>query len=215
MEKFLSYFKDYDTILWDWNGTLLNDAHIAHEIVIQQRKEHKLPFWSHSEIRDNFCFPVKKFYEKMGFDKSEESFKELNTQFVEIYESKLLEIDLFPHTKKILESLSHKKHYVVSAAEERHLRDLISSHGIDHHFEEIYGLKAHGGCKKSRCAELILNHQIKPEKTLLVGDTTHDAEVGKSCGLNVLLIADGFQGHSQLKEHGFPVLKSRFSFLPS
>ena len=55
-------------IIWDWNGTLLNDMELCvHTIneMLQKRNLHEL---SVDEYKEVFSFPVKDYYQKIGFD---------------------------------------------------------------------------------------------------------------------------------------------------
>jgi len=63
-----------ETIIWDWNGTLLNDVDICVEsinILLSERGHKPL---SKSLYREIFTFPVKAYYELAGFDFTNESF---------------------------------------------------------------------------------------------------------------------------------------------
>ena len=46
--------------------------------------------------------------------------------------------------------------------------------------------------------------------TVLIGDTDHDLEVGRSMGVEVLLIADGHQSYNRLIKCHDNVMKSRY-----
>ena len=64
--------KNFTTILWDWNGTLLNDTDFCISIVnglLRARDKEALTKARYLEI---FNFPVKDYYKKAGFDFSKE-----------------------------------------------------------------------------------------------------------------------------------------------
>ena len=50
--------------------------------------------------------------------------------------------------------------------------------------------------------------EIDPAKTLLIGDTAHDAEVAERLGTDCLLIAAGHHSYDRLVRLGHPVLAS-------
>jgi hypothetical protein len=59
---------NYKNIIWDWNGTLLNDITICIKSMNILLKERTLPLISEDKYRDIFTFPVRNYYEQLGFD---------------------------------------------------------------------------------------------------------------------------------------------------
>ena len=60
-------------IIWDWNGTLINDAWLFVEIMNEELKDRKLPLITVKDYRKHFTFPVKKYYENLGFNFEKEN----------------------------------------------------------------------------------------------------------------------------------------------
>ena len=58
----------YKHILWDWNGTLLDDRWLCVESINKILKKRKMPPILEKTYRKTFCFPVMKYYESLGFD---------------------------------------------------------------------------------------------------------------------------------------------------
>src|SRR4051812_43406241 len=54
----LNEISRFETILWDWNGTLLNDAHIAAEAESELFRRHGMKVQSREERMQNFVMPV-------------------------------------------------------------------------------------------------------------------------------------------------------------
>ena len=55
-------------IIFDWNGTLIDDTQLSLEIENDLFLERGLRRIDLKEYRDCFCFPVIHYYEKIGFD---------------------------------------------------------------------------------------------------------------------------------------------------
>jgi phosphoglycolate phosphatase len=68
----------YKNIIWDWNGTLIDDLDIAVKSICTLLVEHELPEISVEKYRNVFGFPVRKYYEDIGFDLSKHSFDQLS-----------------------------------------------------------------------------------------------------------------------------------------
>ena len=62
-------------IIWDWNGTLIDDAWLFVEIMNEELKERMLPQINIQDYRQHFTFPVKKYYERLGFDFQKENLR--------------------------------------------------------------------------------------------------------------------------------------------
>ncbi|MCB0413541.1 MAG: hypothetical protein KDD50_04370, partial [Bdellovibrionales bacterium] len=74
---------DKKHILWDWNGTLLNDVDHAVNVMNSILCEHRLAPIDKKMYRQIFDFPVIKYYQKLGFDFNKESFESLCHKFVD------------------------------------------------------------------------------------------------------------------------------------
>ena len=59
----------FETILWDLNGTLLNDLHVAVSIINRMLKQRDLKQLSIEQYLEVFTFPVSDYYEQIGFDR--------------------------------------------------------------------------------------------------------------------------------------------------
>jgi phosphoglycolate phosphatase len=64
----------FSSIIWDWNGTLLNDIDFCVKTINNLLIKRGLPKLSNGNYREVFSFPVKDYYRKIGFDFSKEDF---------------------------------------------------------------------------------------------------------------------------------------------
>lgn len=60
--------KGKDHIIWDWNGTILNDVDHAVAMMNTLLVEHNLPLIDREYYREIFDFPVLHYYQKLGFN---------------------------------------------------------------------------------------------------------------------------------------------------
>jgi phosphoglycolate phosphatase len=89
----------------------------------------------------------------------------------------------------------------------------VEERGISHFFRKIYGINdnlAHG--KSGIIKKLFDDENIDPAKTLLIGDTLHDAEVAAESNIPGVLIARGHQSRTRLETTGNPVFDSLTDF---
>ena len=54
-------------VVWDWNGTIVDDAFVFVNIMNSYLKKNKLKPISINDYKNNFCFPVINYYKKLGF----------------------------------------------------------------------------------------------------------------------------------------------------
>jgi len=72
-------------IIWDWNGTLLNDCWLCVKAINKALAKRNLDLITEEKYKDIFCFPVSEYYKRLGFDFSKEPFKEAGDEFVLYY----------------------------------------------------------------------------------------------------------------------------------
>ena len=69
-------------VIWDWNGTLLDDAWLCREIMNGQLKRRGHATISRERYEEVFDFPVEGYYRKVGFRWDQETFTEAGTEFI-------------------------------------------------------------------------------------------------------------------------------------
>ena len=115
-------------VIWDWNGTLINDAWLFVELMNEELYSRNLPQINVDEYRQYFTFPVKKYYEALGFDFEKEDFKEVGYNFIQKFKQRKFEANLFEDSIDILEYFKNLniKQSIVSAQEHKLLNQTIT-----------------------------------------------------------------------------------------
>ena len=116
-------------IIFDWNGTLVDDASIFVDILNQLLVSRSLNTITLSEYKNVFCFPIKSFYKKLGIDISEKSFTQLEKEFVNEYNQRMFKPKLFNNVLTVLNSLKKEgfELSILSASNQKVLSKLILS----------------------------------------------------------------------------------------
>jgi phosphoglycolate phosphatase len=213
VNKLLPIISNYRQVIWDWNGTLIDDLDKIIDSIGHLLKQHDLPLPSREKFRSIFNIPVEPVYQQLGFDLNKHSFATLADDFIEQYDRRSLEADLFSGTVEMLAEIKRQgiTQSILSAGEHGRVNRLVSRHQIDHFFDKIWGIEDILAMSKlERAYEFIAQSKIPPQQTLFIGDTIHDLEVGREIGTEVLLVADGYQNFERLKEHHTLVLPSRY-----
>ncbi len=203
--------KTYAHIIWDWNGTLLNDLNLCLEIINNLLIKNRLPSVSLANYLEIFGFPVRDYYQNIGFDFDKESFEDISTEFITAYEKGRPTCLLMPGTRETLEHLSSTGYTqsILSASKQTYLNDAVLDYRIKEYFISINGLDNHHAAGKFDLAKEFMKAQdLIPNSVLLVGDTLHDAEIAASLEVDCWLIPNGHQSRQRLESAGVPILDS-------
>ncbi|MFP4259467.1 MAG: HAD family hydrolase [Opitutales bacterium] len=202
----------YRHIIWDWNGTLLNDTWLCVEVLngLLSRRG-RLPI-SAEDYRANFGFPVIHFYAYLGFETDVEAFEQVSREFIGSYEARWLqECALHPEAADVLGGMAAGglTHSVLSAAKQEALEVGIGHFGIRDYFHGLCGtdnIYARGKIEQGR--RWIEGLDWDPREVVLVGDTLHDYEVAEAMGTDCILMTHGHHSPERLVATGKPVAHS-------
>lgn len=201
----------YKHIIWDWNGTLLDDVELCVNIINSLLVKRKLSAVTLEYYREIFSFPIIQYYEKLGFDFTQESFESIGTEFITEYERKRNQCSLMPDAPKTLQHIFQLglTQSILSASKQDYLLDAVGGYGLNDTFLEINGLDNHYASSKVDIGkDFVARHKLDPATILLIGDTTHDADVAASIGADCCLIPHGHQSRKRLASYGVPVVDS-------
>ncbi|MEI6749987.1 MAG: HAD family hydrolase [Bacteroidota bacterium] len=200
-----------NTIIWDWNGTLLDDVGICLQSINSMLKERKIDELSRHKYKRVFTFPVIDYYRKVGFDFNQENWEKVAMEFMDRYFAKLPCCPLFKDAEETLSYFSNQgyRQVILSAMEHNALTTSVNARGIGKYFDKIVGIDNHYAAGKSGNGHTLINeHSMSASKTWFIGDTLHDADIARELGCQCLLIANGHQSGQRLVQAGVPVLQS-------
>ena len=200
----------YKHIIWDYNGTLLNDINLCVDVINDMLSSRKLPIMTVDKYRELFDFPVKDYYVKIGFDFEKESFEIVGTEFIVEYDKRQKSSELHTGVKELLAEIKKQgiKQSILSARKEEQLLEELNDFGIINCFQEVVGLNDHyAGGKTESGIKLISRLGISKDKILMIGDTKHDAEVAKEAGIDCILLSHGHHTKDKLETCGVEVFK--------
>jgi phosphoglycolate phosphatase len=202
---------NYTDVVWDWNGTLLDDAWLCRDIMNEQLVTRKLPPLSMERYGAIFGFPVKAYYEKAGFDFSSEPFEIPAREFIAVYEARRHEAELCDGAVDTLKQLREAgvRQHLLSAYSHDSLSTIVAAHGLTSFFTTLAGIPdVFAASKLERGLELAAAITGPEHRALLVGDTDHDCEVAAEMGIDCVLVPAGHQSLERLQACGVPVLQS-------
>ncbi|MDR1821574.1 MAG: HAD family hydrolase [Oscillospiraceae bacterium] len=200
----------YKHVIWDWNGTIIDDVDWCVRCMNTMLARRGLPQLSGTEqYRSVFCFPVIEYYKKVGFDFEKEPFEALAEEYISLYQSEDSDIRLYPGVETVLQTLAEHgaRQTVLSASEQQNLFSQLRRFSIEPYFEAVLGISdIYAGSKVERAKEYLSGAETS--RVLVIGDTSHDAEVARELGADCVLVACGHEGRASLLQNGVPVLAS-------
>jgi phosphoglycolate phosphatase len=198
-------------VIWDWNGTLVDDVSLCVQILNQELKAHQIEEISINEYRQKFFFPVACYYKKLGLPFSGFKYEALAKRYISEYRKRFKECQLHDGAFKTLEWLNSQKisQSILSAGKQSDLESFVKHFAVDSFFCFFDGAKdieARG--KDERAHEHLSEIGINSEDVLLVGDTCHDWEVSQIIGCRSLLFTLGHVESGRLKRNESTVITS-------
>tara|TARA_A100001011_G_C14117601_1_gene759784 strand:+ start:53 stop:688 length:636 start_codon:yes stop_codon:yes gene_type:complete len=203
-------------LIFDWNGTLIDDAWIFVDILNALLKKRNLNQIDLNKYQEMFCFPLSDFYQTLGFDVTLDSFKILKEDFIFEYKKRQFLAHLFPDTLDALNKIKSQsvKLSILSASNQKILNSLMSFYSIDHFFEYISGVDNYEALgKESLGFNLLKNLNESRSDIVMIGDTDLDYRISQKLGIDCILISRGHQSHKRLSKLDCPVIFSLVDLL--
>lgn len=199
----------YRHIIWDWNGTLLDDVQACADAINILLARRGMPAITLEQYLNVFAFPVRNYYLKLGFDFTRDRWDDVAVEYHKAYAQTSATSPLRPGTFAALNLLKARGIgiSVLSACELRLLKNMMAQRGVLDYFEHIYGLSDLFAHSKLDLGRALLKHAgLSPMDTLMIGDTSHDHEVAQALGIPCLLMSGGHQAETKLTGLGCRIL---------
>lgn len=197
----------YSAVIWDWNGTLLDDAPASLAAVNHIFSGMGIPRITESQYKEALDTPISKFYERF-LDLRKVDTDLLSKQFYDYLELHENEIGLQPGAKETLRRLNEEgtKQYILSAAWNDDILPLLEKYGVGEYIDGVFGAcDREIGSKRERAVEMAAKYSFGGKTACLVGDTYHDFECAKAINADCLLISCGHQNVEKILRSGLPV----------
>lgn len=198
-------------IIWDWNGTLLNDLEVSIEAMNRMLRLRNYAALTHDRYREIFTFPVRDYYTLAGFDFGKDDWETVAMEFIANYRESVHLSALHDDAKAVLEHFhqSGKRQFILSAMQQEFLEETVFARLQNGYFEQIAGLNNHYAATKLENARLLVEEiRLPTDQILMIGDTIHDFEVAEEAGIRCMLVANGHQSRQRLEKSGALVIDS-------
>ena len=193
-------------LIWDWNGTLLDDVAAAVGALNRMLVKRGARPITIEHYRRRFGFPVRPFYAELGVDLATWDWDEICEDFHNFVLEEPQAVR--PDARAALElaaSLGFRQS-ILSALRQDKLEAALAANGFLDFFDRIFGVdNLDGASKLDRGRELMASLGPAADTPVFIGDTLHDAEVARELGGRCVLVSCGHQMPDRLAAAGCPV----------
>lgn len=191
-------------VIFDFNGTVLDDVDVcikAENRTIEHFHLDREPL-TKEEYLKIFTFPVKDYYEAVGFDWNTYSYEEVGKYWFGWYRALKDEYKVFDGVVDMLIKNHEHGHQniLLSASSLVELKKQLVELDIAQYFDEVLGIdNIYAGSKVDIALNWIKDKD--PKECLMIGDSLHDLEVAKAMSIDCVLVAKGHQSKEKLLEN--------------
>ncbi|WBB48942.1 HAD hydrolase-like protein [Verrucosispora sp. WMMA2044] len=197
-------------LVWDWNGTLLNDLSLVVACTNAVFTSEGGPSVTPDEHRVRFRRPIADYYaEILGRAVDDDAFGRLDKIFHEAYRVGLTSCEMAHDAVDAMAAWSGSQS-LLSMWFHDELIPTVETYGLTGRFARVDGLRAQiGGDRK---AESLARHLdalgVDGRSVVLIGDSLDDADAARSVGARAVLYSGGFTDRARLLASGHPVADS-------
>lgn len=199
-------------LVWDWNGTLLDDLSIVVESVNRSIGAFGLNAIDADAYRDHYTRPVRHFYDRLfAREVSDEEWLRLNTAFHESYFELAVEVDLAPGAREAMARLRDAgwTQSLLSMSPQDWLEGIVDRLGLSETFEVVDGLSGPtGGLKAAHLEDHLNALGIDGRRVVVVGDTPDDVAAARHVGAAPILFHGGSHHMEVLEAEGVPIAET-------
>ena len=198
-------------VIWDWNGTLLDDFDITARITIDALGDLGRAGVTHDDIRNHYRRPLSQYFSALlGHEAGPQQLRHLGDAYVARYDAVMHDLPLAQDAIHALEALAPlASQSLLSMAPDAQIALLIEHHGLREYFTLVQGFAGNGHPTKS---ESLANHCRllgRPSTACwLVGDTIDDFNAAATLDIRIVLVTTGMQARHDLMATGAPVVDS-------
>ncbi len=193
--------KTYTHLIWDFNGTILDDVDACIRSANRLLCDYSLPpLVSVEAYRAQFGFPIIDYYRRLGFDFDKLSYDAIAPEWVAYYMENARDARVYDGVCEVLGEVQTRgiPQWILSATEREMLRGQAESLGILSYFEDVLGMDTIHAYSKEQIA--VAWRQAHPDAcVLMVGDTDHDAAVAAAMDADCVLLTTGHQSRARLQ----------------
>ncbi|MEU8509596.1 HAD family hydrolase [Streptomyces brevispora] len=198
-------------LVWDWNGTLLDDNTAVVGATNAAFGEVGVAPISLDQYREMYCIPIPRFYERlMGRLPTEAEWDLMDVAFHRHYTEQRTGCGLTAGAAELLAQWQQagRSQSLLSMYGHDELVPVVRGYGIEGHFLRVDGRTGRSGGSKAQHMErhFAALDGISPEHAVIIGDAVDDAVAAAHVGARAVLYTGGSHSRASLEKAGVPVV---------
>ncbi|MEE0298710.1 MAG: HAD hydrolase-like protein [Christensenellales bacterium] len=197
-------------IIWDFNGTLLNDTQLSLDVDNNVFEKLGIPAITIDDYRNNMTMPVRDFYPTVGVDYSVHSYETIARLWLDEFNQKAVGVGLVSGALDAIRFFhgQGRSQSVLSASYEPSLRKQCEALGLTPYMADISGLEDESASKKTEIGRRQLRELgLEGRDVVLIGDMLTDAHLAEDLGADCILVSWGHNDLKRLLSSGLPVAR--------
>jgi phosphoglycolate phosphatase len=196
--------KQFDLIVWDWDGTIADSTGLISQALIKAAEQAGLPGLTEVRARSIIGLGLRESIEVLFGDIPEFQAQALAANYNRNYYTNENNILLFEGIADTIIAIDRKgcKQAVATGKGRRGLNTALQQSGLAKCFnatktvDECFS-KPHPQMLDELMDELV----VMPERTLMIGDSQYDMQMGKNAGVNTAAVSYGSQTAEHLQQY--------------
>ena len=196
-------------IIWDYNGTVLDDTDVSVNAVNKMLLKRGLPPTDRKAYTDTVSLPLEEYYKSIGIHDAD--MHRLSVEFRHYCQEDENGGHIFDDFYDAINYCRHSgiSNILMSSLYSRFLDEELEKYGIRCLFDNVIGMNDTGvGSKLGNAKQFIEQNTINPANVLFIGDLVPDALTAFSLGARCVLIPRGHNSKDRCKKTGADILEN-------
>jgi phosphoglycolate phosphatase len=195
--------RQFDLIVFDWDGTLFDSTALITRSIQAACADLGVPVPSERDASYVIGMGLSEALQHAAPDLPRERYKELGERYRHHYYARQHEILLFDGTPEMLRALRARNHWlgVATGKSRRGLDEALQTVQLRGMFDATRTADETASKPNPQMlAELMREFGVEPDRTLMIGDTTHDLQLAANAGTAAIGVSYGAHAHESFAE---------------
>ena len=197
--------RKFDLIVFDWDGTLYNSTALITKCIQAACADLSVPVPSDAQASYVIGMGLTEALQHAAPDLPRERYKALGERYRHHYFARQHELVFFKGTVEMLQDLKARGHHlaVATGKSRRGLDDALHTSALRGLFDATRTADETASKPNPRMLIELMDHfQTPPERTVMIGDTTHDLQLALNAGTASIGVSYGAHDHESFAGFG-------------